>query len=119
MTKCSINKKAAENVAMTNISVSKNRQHYQLYSDDAFFDSLLKFFLQNEQEPMHAFTKKENMNRSIFHCFFIESGLQKLKESGCKDEVQARLCLTSCSEKSLKSIFSNRECYKKYKVFDG
>jgi len=59
------------------------------------------------------------MNRSTFCHFFIESGLQKLKESGCKDEVQARLCLTSYFEKSQKIDFLNRECYKKYKVFDG
>jgi len=89
MTKCIINKKAAESVAMANISVSKNRKHYWLYSNDAFFDSLLKFFLQNEQEPLHAFMKKENMNRSTFCHFFIESRLQKLKESSCKDEMQA------------------------------
>jgi len=102
MTKCIINKKAAENVAMANISVSKSRM-YRLYSDDAFFDSLLKFFLQKEQEPLHTFTKRENMNRSTFRRFFIESGLQKLKESGCKDEAQARLYLTAYFEKKSKN----------------
>jgi len=43
-------------------------------------------FLQDECETLHAFCQKENMNRSTFHRFFVESGLQKLKEDGVKDE---------------------------------
>ena len=81
MTECIISNKETANVAAANISVSRRRKHYWLYSDDAFFDSLIKFFPQNEQEPLHAFTRKQNMNRSTFCCFFIESGLQKVKES--------------------------------------
>ena len=103
MTKCVINKKkATANVAMANISVSRHRKHYRLYSDDVLFDSLLQFFLQNEQEPLHVFVEKKEINRSTFRRFFIESGLQKLKESGCKDEVQARLCLSTYFEKKSK-----------------
>ena len=109
MTKCVINNKVTANVAMANISVSQHRKHYRLYSDDVLFDSLLKFFLQDEQEPLHVFVEKENMKRSTFRRFFIESGLQKLKESGCKDEVQAWLCLTSYFEKSQKiDLFKQR-----------
>jgi len=103
MTKCVINNKVTANVAMANISVSQHRKHYRLYSDDVLFDSLLKFFLQDEQEPLHVFVEKENMKRSTFRRFFIESGLQKLKESGCKDEVQARQCLMTYFEKKVKN----------------
>jgi len=90
-------------VAVANISVSQKTKHYWLYSNDTLFDSLLKFFLQNEQEPLQAFAKKESMNRSTFRRFFIESGLQKLKESGCKDEEQAQLCLNDYFEKKSKN----------------
>ena len=47
------------------------------------------------------------MNRSTFCCFFVESGLQKLKEDGVKDEEQARLCLNLYFETKLKNR-SNR-----------
>ncbi len=67
------------------------------------FKSLLTFFLQDEHETLHAFCQKENMNRSTFCHFFVESRLQKLKEDGVKDEEQARLCLNLYFETKLKN----------------
>jgi len=79
-------KKDTGNVAPGNISVSQKKKQYRLYNNECFFKSLLTFFLQDERETLHAFCQKENMNRSTFHRFFVESGLQKLKEDGVKDE---------------------------------
>jgi len=58
MTKCTITNNAdAANVATGNISVSQTKKHYRLYSDKEFYESLLMFFMLNEQEHLHVFTK--------------------------------------------------------------
>jgi len=36
------------NVVVGNIAVLKTKKHYCLYSDDAFYESLLKFFMQDK-----------------------------------------------------------------------
>jgi len=64
---------------------------------------LLTFFLQNDNEPLHAFCKKEGMNRSTFCCFFVESGLQNLKENGVQDEEQAKKLLHAYFESKTKN----------------
>jgi len=105
MTKCVISpSKETANVVIGDIAVSKKtRKHYCLYSDNAFYESLLKFFMQDQQEPLHTFVKKENINRSTFHHFYVESGLLNLKEGGNRDEAQARLCLNAYFEKKTKN----------------
>jgi len=103
MTKCTINKTDAANVAIGNISVSQSKKQYRLYSENNLYESLLMFFMQNEQEHLHVFAKRQNISRSSFRRFFFESGLQNLKESGNKDEAQARLCLTSYFEKKARN----------------
>jgi len=59
------------------------------------FKSLLTFFVQDEGKPMLAFCQEANMNRSTFRRFFIESGLHDLKESGVRDEQQAKVRLNA------------------------
>jgi len=105
MTKCVISpSKETANVVKGNIAVLKKaRKHYRLYSDNAFYESLLKFFMQDQQEPLHTFVKKENINRSTFRRFYVESGLLNLKEGGNSDEAQARLCLNAYFEKKTKN----------------
>ena len=101
MTKCaiSINKKVeTANVARRNIHVSQARKPYRLYSNETLYESLLHFFLQTKQEPLHVFAEKENISRSTFCHFYIESGLQQLKETGSNDEVHARSCLNAYFE---------------------
>jgi len=104
MTKCVI-KTQTQNAAATpgNISVSRKRKQYRLYNEEAFFKSLLTFFLQNDNEPLHAFCKKEGMNRSTFRRFFVESGLQNLKENGVQDEEQAKKLLHAYFESKTKN----------------
>ena len=72
MTKCVI-KTQTQNAATAqaiNISVSQKRKQYCLYNNEAFLKSSLTFFLKNENEPLYAFCKKENMNQSTF-CHFL------------------------------------------------
>jgi len=83
--------------------LKKARKHYCLYSDNAFYESLLKIFMQDQQELLHTFIKKENINRSTFCHFYVESGLLNLKEGGNRDEAQARLCLNAYFEKKTKN----------------
>ncbi len=104
MTKCVISPlKDTANVVIGNIAVSKARKHYRLYSDNEFYESLLNFFMQDPQEPLHTFVKKVNINRSTFRRFYIESGLFNLKEGGNRDEAQAKLCLNAYFEKKTKN----------------
>jgi len=106
MTKCVITSPSSTNETenvVGNISVSKTKKHYRLYSDDAFYESLLKFLMQDKQEPLQTFVKKENINRSTFRRFYIESGLFNLKEGGNRDEAQAKLCLNAYFEKKTKN----------------
>jgi len=51
--------------------------------------------VQDEGKPMLAFCQEENMNRSTFRHFFIESGLHNLKENGVRDEEQAKVWLNA------------------------
>jgi len=106
MTKCaiSINKKVeTANVARRNIHVSQARKPYRLYSNETLYESLLRFFLQTKQEPLHVFAEKENISRSTFRRFYIESGLQQLKQTGSNDEVHARSCLNAYFETKSKN----------------
>ncbi len=120
MTKCVISPtKETANVVIGNIAASNTRKHYHLYSNDAFYGSLLKFFMQDQQEPLHTFVKKENINRSTFHRFYVESGLLNLKEGGSRDEAQARLCLNAYFEKKTKKQkLPNNKCNNVYNVLD-
>ena len=96
MTKCIIKKDShSATIAIGNISVSQKKKQYRLYNDDDFFKSLLTFFVQDEGKPMLAFCQEANMNRSTFRRFFIESGLHDLKESGVRDEQQAKVRLNA------------------------
>jgi len=72
-----------------------------------FFKSLLTFFLQNENEPLHAFCEKENMNQSTFCHFFVESRLQNLKENGIQDEEQTKKLLHAYFESKTKNRSSH------------
>jgi len=107
MTKCVIRTQAQNAATAHSISVSQNRKQYRLYNDEVFFKSLLTFFLQNGNEPLQAFCKKENMNRSTFRCFFVESGLQNLKKNGIHDEEQAKKLLHAYFESKMKNRSSH------------
>ena len=68
---------------------------------------MLTFFLQNDNEPLHACCKKEGMNQSTFRRFFVESGLQNLKENGVQDEEQAKKLLHAYFESKTKNRSSH------------
>jgi len=59
--------------------------------------------MQDKQEPLQTFVKKENINRSTFCCFYVESGLLNLKEASNRDEAQAKLCLNAYFKKRQKT----------------
>jgi len=63
--------------------------------------------MQDKQEPLQTFVKKENINRSTFRRFYVESGLLNLKEASNRDEAQAKLCLNAYFKKTAKNR-SNR-----------